>query len=301
MANWLQAVPATDPGRPPLAKVPVARILNLPSPPAASYGAVVAITTAPFAQLYLDGVPQGTKPAARDSFGAYTSLSWPLPPVARRKAFSNASLEALNGTGAGTAVVATHTVLVADVTAPRHLQLTLDVPSRGTGTGEALVLDGCDTALLRASIVDAAGALVPSATDRVVWRVVSGPGRVVGVSNGDPTSHEQMKSHSVAAWGGLARGFVQVTMDCVSQGRERARQIDVDAARSPTKVEADAEVCRRTASGHIVVAASADALSETRLTIPISVDEATDGPLAVAAATAHQQPFVFSYLPDFVG
>ena len=139
-----------------------------------------------------------------------------------------------------------------------------------------------------------------TATERITWRVVSGPGRVVGVSNGNPASHEQMKSNAVDAWGGLARGFVQVAMDCVSSGRGLAKQIDVDSARSPTLVETDRTKCGNTTS--IVVAASAGQLGEARLSIRVSDDEARDGVFAVAAATAQGLgPGGFSYLDDFVG
>ena len=58
------------------------------------------------------------------------------------------------------------------------IELTIDVPSPLTGTGSKLVLDGSDTALLRASIVDDAGVVVHMATDVVTFKVLSGPGHV---------------------------------------------------------------------------------------------------------------------------
>ena len=49
--------------------------------------------------------------------------------------------------------MATHTRLTSGE--PTALKLTIDAPSPLTGTGSALVLDGQDSAKLRASVVDA--------------------------------------------------------------------------------------------------------------------------------------------------
>ena len=63
-----------------------------------------------------------------------------------------------------------------------------------------MLLDGQDTALVRCSIVDAAGHLVRDAADVVTFGVASGPGAVVGVHSGQvrspragkgPTSHQR--------------------------------------------------------------------------------------------------------------
>jgi len=52
-----------------------------------------------------------------------------------------------------------------------------------------LLANGADVALLRVSTVDAAGREVPTAAPNVTFRL-SGPGRIIGVGNGDPSSHE---------------------------------------------------------------------------------------------------------------
>ena len=294
-SNWLQAVPLSDAGRPPLPQRPVARILDLP--PFGDRAILRAIVTAPFSQLYLDGVAQGVRPAAFDKFGAWTVTNW----TGAYWFAANATLVALSERGEGARVLATHTVLAPQAASRHVLKLSLDVPSPTTGTGEALILDGRDTALVRASIVDANnGALISSATDRIAWRVVSGPGRMDGVSNGDPRSHEQMKSTQVNAWGGLARGFVKVTEDCVSPGREALAGIDVDSDRSPTRVVANASACD---TSTIVVAASSSSLKtdEARISIKVSADAAVDSAFAVAAATAKGMPAGFSYMEGFVG
>ena len=53
----------------------------------------------------------------------------------------------------------------------------------------ALRAGGVDVALVRISVLDAAGILVPSASSNVTLTVVSGPGEVVGLCNGDETDH----------------------------------------------------------------------------------------------------------------
>ena len=52
-----------------------------------------------------------------------------------------------------------------------------------------LVADASDVAVLRVSAVDAAGREVPTASPNVTFQL-SGPGRIIGVGNGDPSSHE---------------------------------------------------------------------------------------------------------------
>jgi len=200
----------------------------------------------------------------RDSAPVFEGGQRDAPPV---MFFNSATLNALDSDGK---VLATHK-LHTPAGAKRRLHLTIDVPSPSTGTGKALLLDGRDAALLRASVVEevdglgsVAGlflaadsekefALVSSATDRITWRVVSGPGRVAGVSNGDEASHEWMKNNAINAFGGLARGVIQVTQDCVTANRDLAKRIDVDDGRADVSVVVDS--CE---SVPIVVEASAE-------------------------------------------
>ena len=181
-----------------------------------------------------------------------------------------------------------------------RLVLTVDVPSVTTGTGGALLLDGRDTAFVRCAIVDsgASGALVAGASDRVTWRVVSGPGRTSGVTNGNRSSHEWLKSTSVNAYLGLARGTFRVTQDCTSAARASCATIDADGSRAPTAVKADAADCDLRP---IVIEASAPGFDSVQISIPVSVDAAKDSPLAVARATGENFANGFSYLADFVG
>merc|ERR1712045_761990 len=112
---------------------------------------------------------------------------------------------------------ASHSLLAPGVAV--GINLTIDVPSPMSGTGEKLLLDGHDIALLRASIVDDKGTLAAGTIENITFEIVSGPGRFVGVGNGDPASHRAQTGVTTDTYGGLARGIVQVSIDCVSGGR----------------------------------------------------------------------------------
>ena len=58
------------------------------------------------------------------------------------------------------------------------LQLSLDAPSPHTGTGTKVVLDGEDVAMVRATLTDGEGHLVPTNLN-ISFVVTSGPGRIV--------------------------------------------------------------------------------------------------------------------------
>jgi hypothetical protein len=393
--NWLEA--AQDAGRPALARRTVARILDLPDRLSSLKPVVSAVTSAPKAELVVDGTSMGVQRTPRDQFGQLAKITWELPgkaaavpnqctgpesfphnasmvqcmglefvatasdPESCAKAccashlcntwqfdtsnlakgcwigsaavascqdppegnkgvkmiggqsalpcdphFDKVTLRALDEEGQ---VLATHTLRSPTCSGKRQLRLTMDVPSEATGTGRTLVLDGRDTGLLRASVVeprprrssvpglflaadDEELALVSTATDRMTWKVVSGPGRIVGVSSGNEASHEWLKSNSVAAYGGLARGFVQVTKDCVSEHRDLAASIDLDSGRSRVSLANSCE------EDSIIVEASAEGFESVRMVVPVVADM-NESPLAVAERSA--QGLKFAYLDEFLG
>jgi len=57
-------------------------------------------------------------------------------------------------------------------------------------------------------IQDARGRVVPTAGNEVHFNVV-GPGRLLGVGNGDPSSHESDKANQRRAFNGLCAAIVQ--------------------------------------------------------------------------------------------
>ena len=74
----------------------------------------------------------------------------------------------------------------------------------------ALRADGRDAVPVRVAVLDAAGRLVPDARSLVRFSV-SGPGRIIGVGNGDPASHEADKADLRRAFSGRCLAIVQST------------------------------------------------------------------------------------------
>jgi len=68
--------------------------------------------------------------------------------------------------------------------------------------------DGEDVAVLRAAVVDSEGRVVPTAGNKIDF-AVDGPGRVLGVGNGDPICHEPDVASSRSAFSGLCCALIQ--------------------------------------------------------------------------------------------
>jgi beta-galactosidase len=68
--------------------------------------------------------------------------------------------------------------------------------------------DGEDLSVVVAQIVDANGRVVPIADNEVTF-AVTGPARVIGVGNGDPSSHEPDRASKRRAFNGLCMALVQ--------------------------------------------------------------------------------------------
>lgn len=88
--------------------------------------------------------------------------------------------------------------------APAAVQLTAD---RTT-----LTADNADLAVITVQIQDEKRRLVPLADNEVTF-TLTGPGKLIGVGNGDPSSHEPDKANRRSAFNGLAQALVQTTMD----------------------------------------------------------------------------------------
>ena len=82
--------------------------------------------------------------------------------------------------------------------------------------------------MVSAAIVDTQGNVVPSYSDIVTFRVVNGPGHILGVGNGDPSCHEPNKASWRSAYYGLARAIVQVTQNAASSLHHRKCLIQID-------------------------------------------------------------------------
>ena len=226
-------------------------------------------TDAPFVELLVNGVSQGVQPVRSAIVGGPSWAQWDgIPFVAGN---ISAIAHASGYPNSVQTPLATTTVHTSGK--PVKLQLTLDCPSPLTGTGSALLLDGQDAGLVRAAIVDDAGTVVQNANHTVTFRVISGPGRIVGVHSGDPQSHEPTTSNSHSAYHGLVRGAVMVTSSAAlsSSSVELLSFVDVHGRHNQHEVATP-----------IVVEASASGLVSSTITINTSVDSAADSVLAAA-------------------
>jgi len=83
---------------------------------------------------------------------------------------------------------------------PVVVQLT---PDRTT-----LAADGTDVAVFTVQVADAKRRMVPTA-DSAISFTITGPGKIIGVGNGDPSSHEPDKGNKRSLFNGLAQVIVQ--------------------------------------------------------------------------------------------
>jgi beta-galactosidase len=71
-----------------------------------------------------------------------------------------------------------------------------------------LSADGADISLVTVKIVDVQGRTVPSATNLVTFNI-TGPGKLLGVGNGNPICHEPDKAQQRSAFNGLCLAIIQ--------------------------------------------------------------------------------------------
>ena len=135
-------------------------------------------------ELVLNGKSLGSQAVTR-----YRHLAWNV-------AYAPGTLEARGYRGGDLVLRA-----VQETTgAPARIVLTADRPS--------LAADGEDVAVITAAVVDARGRAVATASNEIAFRV-SGAGALIGVGNGDPSSHEADKGSTRRLFSGLCAAFVQ--------------------------------------------------------------------------------------------
>ena len=218
---WLDGTSADDDaGRPPLLPGYTVRIVQdnqIANRQHLNNGTVVntiqVYSSCPTVDLLINGKSLGKQSVARYMWAEYT-----FP-------FEAGNLTAVCFDSSGTAHAA-HTVETAGQ--PVAIVLSVDVPAAATGTGSALVLDGQDVGMVRATIVDSQGRVVPFASNNITFSITNGPGRILGVGNGDPTNHEPNQAPWRSAFHGLARGLVQVTTDAASSLVHRRAMSEID-------------------------------------------------------------------------
>mmetsp|Transcript_5809 Transcript_5809/g.9915 ORF Transcript_5809/g.9915 Transcript_5809/m.9915 type:complete len:1008 (+) Transcript_5809:57-3080(+) len=77
---------------------------------------------------------------------------------------------------------------------------------------DKLKADGSDAGLVTVKVVDEDGHVVPNADNKVEFSV-EGVGRIIGVGNGDPASHEPERASYRHAYNGLARVIVGASQE----------------------------------------------------------------------------------------
>ncbi|MBN2717681.1 MAG: glycoside hydrolase family 2 protein [Deltaproteobacteria bacterium] len=149
---------------------------------------VMVYSNADSVELFLNGASQGSK----NVDPAKAQLEWTVR-------FESGTLEA-RATRGGDEVV--DTVKTAGQAA--SLALSAD---RNT-----IAADGRDLAFVTVDVVDSEGILVPRAGNTVDF-TVEGPGRLIGLDNGDGTNHESYKGTSYSAFSGKLMAIVQSNGD----------------------------------------------------------------------------------------
>jgi beta-galactosidase len=165
-------------------------------------------------ELFLNGASQGAREVARNSHAM-----WRVP-------YAAGMLEA-RGYRGGELVLSDRRETTG---APTRLVLRPDRPR--------LAADGEDVAVVEVQVVDTAGRAAPVADDAITFQV-TGSGRLIGVGNGDPSSHEADKGHARRAFNGLCVAILQASteagdlrLEATAPGLEAAVvAIGCDAAR----------------------------------------------------------------------
>jgi beta-galactosidase len=100
---------------------------------------------------------------------------------------------------------------------------------------QSIKADGEDVAIVTVKVGDAAGRLVPDAARQVVFQV-AGPGRLIGVGNGDPSCLEADKGDRRTTFNGLCMALVQSTG---APGRIRLTAVAGGLQGAATVIEAE--------------------------------------------------------------
>lgn len=172
-------------------------------------------------ELQLNGKSLGRKTIARNSHAQWTVRY--EPGVLEARGFKNGQL-----------VLSRHRETTGEASA---VSLRAD-RSQLRATGE-------DVSMIAIEMRDRQGRVVPTASD-LVRLSLSGPGRIIGVGNGDPSSREADKPHSFTAverraFNGLCMVFVQTLKDA---GEIRVRAAADGLASAEIVLQSETAACR---------------------------------------------------------
>jgi beta-galactosidase len=170
---------------------------------------VICYTNCDTVELFLNGKSVGLKgyafprPGMEQRYGTYPArarvprttndlhLSWDVP-------YEPGTLKAV-GTKDGKVVIEREVSTAGEASA---ISLSVD--------RETIHADRRDVAHVTVRVLDSQGRVVPEAAHEIAFQV-EGPGRPIGLDNGNPASHEDFKANRRAAFHGLALGIVQST------------------------------------------------------------------------------------------
>ena len=278
-SKWLSNISDSDAGRPPLpdtaSTVRIVENWQAPLSSDKTTRTVHVYSNAPLVSLELNGAAVGAPQTGGDFDRIPEFKVVYAPGVLTAKALA----------ADGETVMATHSIN--SWGAAVGIKLTMDVPSLATGTGTKVFVDGRDVALLRCTVVDAAGNPVLDSTANITFAIDAGPGFVAGVGNGDPACQEPSQSSWRSSYHALTRAIVRVTVDASGTDEERQLRADVNMEAGKGAESRSSKVLLGPASAaptSITVSASSVGLKGTSFAIPLSVDP-KDEVLAVAEAS----------------
>jgi beta-galactosidase len=170
---------------------------------------VTCYTNCDTVELFLNGRSLGIKgyafprPGMIDKYGDYPARARALQTTADLHlswdaVYAPGTLRAV-GVKAGKVILTTE---VHTTGKPAKLSLSADRDRIGTSAG--------DVSHVTVQVLDSEGRVVPTADDEITFSV-QGQGRILGVDNGQPNSHESYKGNTRRAFSGLALVLLQPT------------------------------------------------------------------------------------------
>ncbi|HTQ09812.1 MAG TPA: beta-galactosidase GalA [Fimbriimonadaceae bacterium] len=190
----------------------------------------------PFVELFLNGKSLGV-----ESMPKYGHCEWKVPYepgwlVAKAYSDLGGITPGVGGSAAKASARRNAATAQVDTTGePAAIRLKTDV--------RKILADQEDLSPVEVEIVDAKGRVVPTADNLVTFKVI-GSGHVVGVGNGDPSSHEPDKASQRRAFNGLCMALVgdsshpgRITLEASSPGLKSA-SIVIESILLPSVQEA---------------------------------------------------------------
>jgi beta-galactosidase len=218
---------------------------------------VFCFTNCESVELLVNGRSWGEKSFTYAHYGFDTGKGWAeqshVPPVLPTTADLHLAWDVPYEPGIVRAVGRRDGRVVCDrevVTAGGPVQVEL------TADREAIAADGRDVVHLTVRVLDRDGNLVPMA-DNLIEFAVEGEGRIIGVGNGNPASHEPFQASSRRTFNGLCLAIVQaattpgaIEVTARAEGlAEGSVRIEARSDPSPSSLAAP---CRRLPGGQLL-------------------------------------------------